>query len=226
MIIYRITNKTNGKVYIGQTNKSLEERKRTHRNRCFGKYYNKTKLYDAIRVYGWDNFEWAEIDTANSQEELDQKEIDYIRSYNSIDNGYNMITGGLGFNPMDSEYIKTKHLAIVQSEEFRTKISKSITYERYTKERNSKISNKMQGNINGMCFANAIRGTNIKSGEIKIYPSRAHAARDLRPDKENSAKVGIFNALTGKRPSALGYKWEYVKDTECVETIENINTEC
>lgn len=49
MLIYKATNKINGKIYIGQTHKSLEERKMCH------KHDSKnidTYFYRAIRKYG------------------------------------------------------------------------------------------------------------------------------------------------------------------------------
>lgn len=43
----------------------------------------------AIRKFGADNFIVEQIDRADSQEELSQKEHDYIVKYNSIEQGYN-----------------------------------------------------------------------------------------------------------------------------------------
>ena len=48
-----------------------------------------TKFYRAIRKYGKENFKIESIDFANTQEELDQKEIYYINLYDSVKKGYN-----------------------------------------------------------------------------------------------------------------------------------------
>ena len=48
-----------------------------------------THFARAIRLYGPDKFYIELLDTANSQEELTQKERDYIQLYDSIENGYN-----------------------------------------------------------------------------------------------------------------------------------------
>ena len=48
-----------------------------------------TKFYRAIRKYGKENFKIESIDFANTQEELDQKEIYYINLYDSVKSGYN-----------------------------------------------------------------------------------------------------------------------------------------
>lgn len=93
MIIYRCRNKTSGKVYIGQSVRSLEERKHSHFNIHLR---GKSKFYKALKSYGFDNFEWDIIDTAKTQDELNEKEIKHISEYNSIENGYNMVQGGAG----------------------------------------------------------------------------------------------------------------------------------
>ena len=107
-IIYKITNKVNGKVYIGQTTSSNGFSGRypfgsSGINRVF-KYheYNKKHnfsynphLYSAILKYGEDNFEVSEIfDIAFSKQELDIKEKIYIKYFNCIKDGYNRLEGG------------------------------------------------------------------------------------------------------------------------------------
>lgn len=93
MIIYKVKNKISGKVYIGQTVNSLEQRKNEHIN--FSRN-GKSKFNRAIKSYGYENFDWEIIDTAKTKEELNEKEIKYIQEYNSIENGYNMVEGGTG----------------------------------------------------------------------------------------------------------------------------------
>lgn len=88
--IYKITNKVNGKVYIGQTVNKLEKRFREH---CFVGSGCK-KLSRAIKKYGKNNFIIEQIDLAHSKNEADDKEIYYIKKYNSIKDGYNILEGG------------------------------------------------------------------------------------------------------------------------------------
>lgn len=100
-IIYKATNKINGKIYIGQTIKTLEERIYMHYYRADNSLeITHTHFINAIRKYGKNNFSWEIIDTAETQEELDKKEIKWIQKYNSIKNGYNIQKGG---NKYDSE---------------------------------------------------------------------------------------------------------------------------
>lgn len=95
MIIYKATNKANGKVYIGQSSHSLEWRVRKHKQ---DSQKEDTYFYRAIRKYGFDNFEWEVIDnTVTTHEELNELEKFYIKQYESFDNknkGYNSTSGG------------------------------------------------------------------------------------------------------------------------------------
>lgn len=92
--IYKITNKLNNKVYIGQSI-DIERRWRVHKNRAFiqNKEYDKY-LYRAFRKYGLENFTFEVVEEC-SKEELDEKEKYYILQYHScVDTyGYNETCG-------------------------------------------------------------------------------------------------------------------------------------
>ena len=88
MIVYKITNLKNNKVYIGQTIRTLEERFNRHKNDALNNIID-THFARALRYCGVDNFKAEIIDTAETQEELTQKEQYWIRYYNSIEDGYN-----------------------------------------------------------------------------------------------------------------------------------------
>lgn len=83
--IYKITNKINDKVYIGQ---SIDIYKRWRRHKVLGTSNNvssperKYPLYMAMRKYGIENFLF-EILLICSPEELNEKEESYIRAYES-----------------------------------------------------------------------------------------------------------------------------------------------
>ena len=90
--IYKYVNSVNGKVYIGQTSKTLEERAQQNgRN-----YIESKRFYGAIKKYGWDSFIPSIIDYAETIEEANAKEIQYISLYKSTDPefGYNISLGG------------------------------------------------------------------------------------------------------------------------------------
>jgi len=90
-LIYKITNLVNGKVYIGQTYQLLRERITDYKRlKC------NDHLKNAIIKYGFDNFKFEVIYETNEINELNQKEIFYIKEYNSTDRniGYNIDLGG------------------------------------------------------------------------------------------------------------------------------------
>lgn len=93
--IYKITNKVNGKIYIGQ---SINIEKRIHEHfwkaSCEKDVSFNSILHIAIRKYGKEQF-ITEVLEECSVEELDDKEKYYIHYYNSITpNGYNILSGG------------------------------------------------------------------------------------------------------------------------------------
>jgi group I intron endonuclease len=96
-IIYKATF-PNKKCYIGQTTKTLNARKKGHLNDLTR---DNCAFHRAIHKYGADNIEWETIDTANSIEELNEKETSWINVYKSYIHhkdsmGYNLTLGGDG----------------------------------------------------------------------------------------------------------------------------------
>lgn len=92
MIVYKSINKTNKKIYIGITTRSLN--RRIYEHLFNAKNNSQTKFHRAIRKYGSDNFEWSIIYKGESLEEIFKKEIFFIQKFNSYKNGYNMTIGG------------------------------------------------------------------------------------------------------------------------------------
>jgi group I intron endonuclease len=108
--IYKITSPS-GKVYIGQ---SWDVKKRFSKYRSLQSIKKQRILYNSFNKYGWDNhiFEILEEFINITQQELDQKEIEYISFYK--EKGYKLLNireGGLGGKlPKDSidKMLKTR----------------------------------------------------------------------------------------------------------------------
>lgn len=91
--IYIITNKVNGKHYIGQTIRSIQDRWREHcREKCHSGELNML-IKRAIHKYGKENFTITELEKCGA-DILNEREIYYISLYNSYIDGYNMTKGG------------------------------------------------------------------------------------------------------------------------------------
>ena len=105
-VIYKITNTVNGKIYIGQTIKTIEERWKQH-------IYKKgcVYLHNAIIKYGVDKFKIDIIENVPI-ENLDEREVYWIHKYNSTDKeiGYNILLGGklgrMGKSKLNNEQIQ------------------------------------------------------------------------------------------------------------------------
>lgn len=95
MIIYKITNNINKKVYIGLTTCSLEYRWSRHLTEGKNKN-NKKHLYKSMRKYGLENFSIEQIDSTEDFKELEKMEREYIKKYDSQNSnkGYNLTAGG------------------------------------------------------------------------------------------------------------------------------------
>jgi hypothetical protein len=96
MIIYKIINTINNKIYIGQTIVKFQDRINGHLADSKRNRKNKTKISLAIVKYGFENFEFEIIDKASTQDELNKIERKYIKLFNSNNDefGYNLLSGG------------------------------------------------------------------------------------------------------------------------------------
>ena len=91
--IYQIINDINDKVYIGKTQRSLEERFQEHCKDAYKERIEKRPLYDAIQKYGVEHFHIELLEETTKPEE---REIFWIKEKQSYENGYNATLGGDG----------------------------------------------------------------------------------------------------------------------------------
>lgn len=106
--IYKITNKINGKSYIGQTIQDVKERFYQHcATKCSQAILNMV-IHKAINKYGKSNFTIEVIEEIESTN-LNDRERYWIKYYDSYNNGYNSTEGGQDgiklFKNLDTESI-------------------------------------------------------------------------------------------------------------------------
>ena len=165
MIIYKITNIINNKIYIGQTILSIKRRwiKHCQKNQC-------VNLYRAICKYGRDSFKIEQIDSASNQEELNVKEEYWIRFYDSMNpkKGYNLKSGGSRGKASDEtkKKLRESHLGIKLSEEHKLKISKGNLGKKMSKESIEKTRLKNKGKIRTIEQKLAISGENNYNSKL------------------------------------------------------------
>ena len=147
MIIYKATF-PNGKMYIGKTTKTLEERMRQHKSDS--KRHKNYAFYNAMNKYGFDNIKWEIIDdTAKNEIELSQKEIYWIKYYNtyihaSNSNGYNTTLGGEGVSGLKYSEESKENLSKIRQGE-----GNSFYGRHHTDETKEKISKSKLGKYKG-----------------------------------------------------------------------------
>ena len=159
--VYLVTNSLDGKIYVGQ-----------HKAEKFESRYLGSGIHirNAVKKYGKDKFAVKLIDTAESKEELDEKEIYWIRELDSRnpDVGYNLAKGGAGHqmsgttrqrmaeahrgrkNPKSPETIKKLSEALkghAVSAEARRHMSESQQGKKMSEEQKRKISNALKGRV-------------------------------------------------------------------------------
>lgn len=92
--IYKITNKVNDKVYVGQTRYTVESRWRQHLKN-YNIEHRQQPLYMAFAKHGVENFSISPIEQVDISK-LDEREIYWIAYYDSFKHGYNATIGGKG----------------------------------------------------------------------------------------------------------------------------------
>lgn len=149
-IVYIATCKINNKKYIGQTTKSLSERIAQHERATRSKTAAFSLFTQAIKEYGIENFIWTIYCECNP-EELSVKEMEAIKKFNTVVNGYNLTHGGIGrLGYRHSEETKKKMSKAAQnmSLEHRRKISEALKGRTLSKGTRRKISKSLKGNTN------------------------------------------------------------------------------
>lgn len=86
-LIYKATNKINGKAYIGYTKTTLSKRIQNHKSDAKRKSF---PFQNAILKYGIDGFNWEIL----KEDASIQDEVHFIQQYQTIKNGYNISLGG------------------------------------------------------------------------------------------------------------------------------------
>lgn len=86
---------SNGKKYIGQTKSHLEARINQHEQKAKDTR-NKSKFYHAIRTTK-DPIIWGILERNISLDKVDERERYYIDKYDTINDGYNSVLGGITY---------------------------------------------------------------------------------------------------------------------------------
>lgn len=125
-VVYCHTLKKDGRKYIGITGQAPKKRWK------YGAGYT-SYFRNAIKKYGWNNFEHTILYENLTEQEAIDKEIELIKELDltNRDKGFNICSGGQGtngyvFNEKDIEKMRISHLGKKLTEEQKQKISLSL----------------------------------------------------------------------------------------------------
>jgi group I intron endonuclease len=157
MFVYLVTNKINGKRYVGQhSGNNLEQ----YWNHCVvhalnGKHGKNRLLYRAIRKYKPENFSIQPLVIVDSKWEMDRYEIGMIAAWDlcNPEKGYNLAAGGRGtigykFSEESLRKLSESHKGIKQSEETKIKRANALRGQKRTEETRKRLSESLKGNKN------------------------------------------------------------------------------
>lgn len=234
--IYKITNRVNGKIYIGQS-RNIHARWIGHKTAATNPNSKKDSvLYNAMRKYGIENFEIEVIEEC-LPEQLDDREIFYIKEYKSCikDNreiGYNMNFGGSGNNgygkpvcqySLDGKYIKTFPSAAEAEREIRGKEGTSITNCCY-----GRILSwcgymwRFEGDTPPQPYKDTrekeVSQYGLDGNFIKTFDSMALAAKEM-----GCYKTQISQCCRNRTGSCYGYQWRFAEDSPPDKYIHHKN---
>lgn len=208
--IYKITNKVNGKIYIGKTLKTIEGRWKDHVEDYQRPRFEKRPLYSAMKKYGVENFSVEEVEECSS-EILSEREIYWIDFYDSFRSGYNATKGGDGKPFIDEQEI----LKLWQEGKSLKDIAEIVGHSRAQTSqllRNNGILSEDIIKRGRNKYYKSVKMIDINANQVlAIFSSTREAARYLIKELKlpPSNEGGISEACRGKRKTCQGYKWQY-----------------
>lgn len=216
---YRVYKHTSpsGKVYIGITSKTIQERKNCG-------YGHNAHFRNAIKKYGWNSFKHEIVAEGLTADEARDMEKRLIAEANSTDRdkGYNLSLGG------EAPFKGLKHTKATKAKI--SKANKGRVVSLSTRQRLSEsLKGKLIGEKNPMYgkpkSADTIQKQydahrhqmkpidqfDLEGNLLATYESINSAARALGTTKQN-----IRSCLIGKSRHSCGYKWQYHNEKEVV----------
>lgn len=199
MFIYKITNITNQKCYVGSTKRSLKKRFKAHLYEA-RKNVDDMYLHRAMRKYGEINFQIELIEECVI-ETLYDREIYWIKKLNTKSpNGYNLHDGGRGgcLNPSDELRQKlsdAKKGRIPWNKGLSRKQMENYIYNNKMQKINKQKNFKLKKEIKTKSCLNCSKQFEFKYNDKKYCSTKCsnqHRSRQLYIRKDNKQKEYIF----------------------------------
>lgn len=188
LIIYKHRNKINDKVYIGFTSQKLNKRFKNGEG-----YKNCPVFYNAIKKYGWSNFETSILTECSSFTDAYAEEKEFIKLYDSTNRakGYNVSKGGY---------------RLTNSNRAITPWNKGYKTGPLSEEHKEKIRSQLKGK---------------KHPNNRVKPCSEECKEKI--SKANTGKIRSKEMNEKNRLSHLGKKATNESKAKCSETMINLN---
>ena len=210
--IYKITNDINGKIYIGKTLLTVEERFKQHYHDSQRESMNHRPLYAAMRKYGCNHFSVETVEETNLPEEREKYWIEY---YGSFKNGYNATVGGDGKPYLDYELlIKTYQEVKNLSDTAKILNIDEGHLSNILKARNVNVLTVKE--VNTLKYGKTILMLDKNSLKpLKSFACIADASRYIQQEKNIVSDLKGMNkhireVAYGKRKTAYNYAWKFL----------------
>jgi group I intron endonuclease len=224
MILYKITNNVNQKVYVGITVRTLENRWIRHMSSA--RRGSNSPIHRAMRKHGFDSFTIEPILEATSVDELKRLEQQFIQALDTFgSNGYNATRGGDG--TMGRKHSTATLEKIKQGLKKARDEGRFLNEEWYAKclearkcqvgkplsdEHKQKISDALKGkpklHISGKRPV-SVDQFSLTGEYIKRHASYGDAAREV-----GSNSSDIMRCCQGKQKTVKGYTFEFATENE------------
>jgi len=182
--IYKLTSPS-GKCYVGRTY-NFFKRMSSHLHKSLNSK-NISWLYLAVRKYGWENFNKEVIDIASDLEDAKQKELYWIKFFDSFNTGYNGVESSDGGVSWEGKKHTQKYKDYIEKV---SASSKNRVYGKHSEETKHKLSSKAKGRHTLQWFQD-------KYGEdigLQKYNERSENLRNRTDQKRNTD--GTFTKTT------------------------------
>ena len=236
-IIYCYTNKTNNKKYIGQTTE--KNYKRRHNQHKDGSRHACPKFSNAIKGYGYDNFELTILESGIANIEiLNEREMYWIEALDSFGkNGYNLTKGGGGClgRKRSAESIakqsganscmygkpKSETTKKLLSEAGKKRVGSLNAFhgKHHTEETRKFISENNKGTFAG-------KESRVKSPVVCIEVNRFfYTTTEAAKWAGSSSHSNLTNVCTGnsKFSTVGGYSWRYATEDEIAQVDSGVH---